>query len=690
MTVSTELYEVTRLWTGAETVFSTGFVATDAAHVRVTHVVDGATVTLTRGVHYTSRLVPANSRTAAPLEIVPLAMPTAPVTLLITRVTPALQPVDLSTGHYDPAVLERQLDADALRSAERRGKLDQLSSVALTVLPGQTPPKLNVAAFALGALLALGPDGNFAAVRPDAPTGATYAANILDSTAAGRALLTGSLEEQRRLVQTQLLATQIAGTTQSILRTHLETCGYYAPWDGGGAKYRQSLTLPTTTGWQRSAEGIYWELVPDQVVTPQMFGARGIAGFNNSAAFADWANFGGSGYVPRYLYETTTTVVLSKFHTLRSDAAWIVATGTQTIGVISTLGVAGVEAPQVHHRGMLRVYWPVRNWTLDRTGFFTQNAYSSSFEISVYNGTCGLWMNGSGLNDVTGMGNVHNNVYLGEMWNCQSGVRITSQRASGWCNANIIHAGKFYGTATAPEVAAGIYAATCGHIYVEGSPYQNNGNIFLYPSLEWVGPNFPFARLGGFRDRLLVRYMERETALGTWIIITGLEITVEAIGPSAGLYNPYLPGPGQRIDASLATRPNIIGVTNFRSIGSGSDVLWSDSIDPTLKIRNASGPALQLQSGSDFAAIEVRHPTTGALLRTITDGVTEVVNGGANRIRYGNAAPTTGTHAAGDVVRNIAPVLLGVSPNQYWIDKWTCFTGGTPGVWLAGSIDYRP
>lgn len=46
------------------------------------------------------------------------------------------------------------------------------------------------------------------------------------------------------------------------------------------------------------------------------------------------------------------------------------------------------------------------------------------------------------------------------------------------------------------------------------------------------------------------------------------------------------------------------------------------------------------------------------------------------------AAPTTGTHAVGDFVRNSAPAEAGVAPNKYVITGWICTVAGTPGTWL--------
>jgi hypothetical protein len=186
MTVATELNEVTRAWTGVETVFSTGIPAIGAADVRVTYETISGVVTLTRGVHYTSRLVPANSRTAAPLEILPLNMPPAPLTLLISRVTPSLQPVDLSSGHFDPDVIERQLDADALRDAEQRSSLDR----AVRVLPGQTPPVLDKTPFlGVGGQLGLDAAGNFIFVPTGTPGATIVRTQITDSTPVGRSIL---------------------------------------------------------------------------------------------------------------------------------------------------------------------------------------------------------------------------------------------------------------------------------------------------------------------------------------------------------------------------------------------------------------------------------------------------------------------------------------------------------------------
>lgn len=46
------------------------------------------------------------------------------------------------------------------------------------------------------------------------------------------------------------------------------------------------------------------------------------------------------------------------------------------------------------------------------------------------------------------------------------------------------------------------------------------------------------------------------------------------------------------------------------------------------------------------------------------------------------AAPTTGTHAQGDFIRNSAPVEAGLVGSKYVVFGWVCVSGGTPGTWV--------
>lgn len=46
------------------------------------------------------------------------------------------------------------------------------------------------------------------------------------------------------------------------------------------------------------------------------------------------------------------------------------------------------------------------------------------------------------------------------------------------------------------------------------------------------------------------------------------------------------------------------------------------------------------------------------------------------------AAPTTGTYAHGDQIKNSAPVEAGAATAKYVVVGWICVASGTPGTWL--------
>lgn len=69
----------------------------------------------------------------------------------------------------------------------------------------------------------------------------------------------------------------------------------------------------------------------------------------------------------------------------------------------------------------------------------------------------------------------------------------------------------------------------------------------------------------------------------------------------------------------------------------------------------------------------VQHAT---LLNLITDGRLTGKNNATT------AAPTSGTHARGDVVPNSEPSELGSAGSKYVIHGWQCVISGTPGTWV--------
>lgn len=46
------------------------------------------------------------------------------------------------------------------------------------------------------------------------------------------------------------------------------------------------------------------------------------------------------------------------------------------------------------------------------------------------------------------------------------------------------------------------------------------------------------------------------------------------------------------------------------------------------------------------------------------------------------SAPSTGTYAKGDFIRNSAPAEAGTALSKYVVIGWVCSVSGTPGTWL--------
>jgi len=127
MSVSTELNYVERNWTGVETSFSTGFTAAVATDV-VVYSRDGAGVRtlLTKDTHYGVTL-----SSELLVTITPIALPTAPKTLEISRNTPALQPVVFNDGAFSAKTHENLHDAHVRRAAELKRRVGFVETKAL-------------------------------------------------------------------------------------------------------------------------------------------------------------------------------------------------------------------------------------------------------------------------------------------------------------------------------------------------------------------------------------------------------------------------------------------------------------------------------------------------------------------------------------------------------------------------------
>lgn len=67
----------------------------------------------------------------------------------------------------------------------------------------------------------------------------------------------------------------------------------------------------------------------------------------------------------------------------------------------------------------------------------------------------------------------------------------------------------------------------------------------------------------------------------------------------------------------------------------------------------------------------------GTRLDMLSQGLLSGVRGKAS------AAPTTGTWAKGDFIRNSSPSEAGSAGSKYVVFGWECTVAGTPGTWLA-------
>lgn len=199
MTVLTSSCFAERAWTGVETAYAPGFPAYRKEDLRLVHVsLDGTRTPLTLNVHYVATLAEGTRLvTVNPLP----AMPAGPATIEFGRETQPLQPTDFQDGvRYPQQVHEDLADIAAMRDQEVRQAYAQLDALALRVLPGQTPPVMNVTSF-LGRLLGIDGNGQLVPVTANLLPNAINAINILDSTTLGRSLMTvGSAVGARLLI----------------------------------------------------------------------------------------------------------------------------------------------------------------------------------------------------------------------------------------------------------------------------------------------------------------------------------------------------------------------------------------------------------------------------------------------------------------------------------------------------------
>jgi hypothetical protein len=283
---------------------------------------------------------------------------------------------------------------------------------------------------------------------------------------------------------------------------------------------------------------------------------------------------------------------LSAVKTVIAHNATIVPT-FDTGSAVKYVAASGAFIENMKLLGNLTVVWPTQDWTKERTSFYFSNVYNGEFHISSSKATRGIVCLGNNK------GVVYNDFYLGDFLNNSVGVWLDAVNATGWCNMNRFYGGFFYGDG---NVTGSLYAAYAGHIYTASSPYQVNGNVFLYPSLEWgdTTGGFRMARFGGTRNKLLIGYTEITAGDTTWFVISGLKNLVNCqYVPYAIGYDPALSGTNNRIDASTAQEPWIVGTQGYLDAsGEGTQYYKNNSASrPTFDLANANGAALRLSDG---------------------------------------------------------------------------------------------
>lgn len=159
MTISSEIAFNALAWTGSQTAFAPGIKCQATSHLRVySRDASNADTLLTENVHYSVALSSEGLAT-----VTPIALPSAPRTLLFERVTPALQATDFGQLYsFAPGIHTLLHDAAALRDAELRLAITR----ALLAPRGDTVGNLPLAADRANKILGFDASGNPQALLP--------------------------------------------------------------------------------------------------------------------------------------------------------------------------------------------------------------------------------------------------------------------------------------------------------------------------------------------------------------------------------------------------------------------------------------------------------------------------------------------------------------------------------------------
>lgn len=414
-------------------------------------------------------------------------------------------------------------------------------------------------------------------------------------------------------------------------------------------------------------------------VTPAMFGAANNGAIDDFTAITQAVGYAASNNVELWLsgsYAISAGVEFSGVRKIRCfDDARIVPLFDSGVAV-RWVAASGLLIEKPVQDGNLSVEWPTRDWTKDRTSFLLQNIYSGRFDFSSAKATRAVLLKG------LEKGCTYNDIRFGVMSNNLVGVWLSSGSASGWCNANNFIGGRWYGmggTGVGNTVAGSLYESRAGHIYVETTPYANNGNKFTNPSLEWIGPGFRLARMGGLSNTLTPIYCELRDGDATWIVDTGTNNNFELMGvPSiSGGYDPDLAPAANRVDVSGATEPKVSGANGY----------IDGNVRQVVRTRNGARPAITAINTGVGAALEGRNTSSASNPSIVAAGPSGssgvsipaagiwTMFGGASQIHWSMALiPTAGAWRRGDKV-------FFTNPSAGGYIGAVCVADGTPGTW---------
>lgn len=353
---------------------------------------------------------------------------------------------------------------------------------------------------------------------------------------------------------------------------------------------------------------------------PMWFGAVGNGIADDRAALLAWILMGGEAIWPNGSYRITAGIDITNFSSLTPRNVRVVADFDEGTAIT----VAGGSGAIIERKtfggpdGVIRVVWANRDWTKFRRAFNFTNVYNCMASVSWINATVGIEMRGDEV------GTVHNDIYLRECFNAMLGVHASSASATGWSNSIRYHGGFFFGTSTPGMVAAGLYPSVASHIYVSEVPYDNNGNRFVDPSLEWIGPDFKLFRIGGIHNYIRPIYCEYDSptagtvATGSWAVDfgDGNEVDTSCV--------PYLTGfddldtANSRVDATGATRSWVKARTGYYDLGTDGVQAYvtSSSTRPAMRLRNKGSAAaqwLERDGNGVLQAIRVSGTTIGSI-----------------------------------------------------------------------------